>query len=163
MRKTLAAILFALNSTVFAGAINIESAYVRHLPPTLPNTGAFMVFVNSSDADIAAIRAESDVAEKVEMHTHIHKDGLMQMREVEKIDIPANGQTALAPGGFHIMLIGLKKPLELGQMVEITVNFDDGSSEKTTAEVKTVMDGMKMKEGMGHDKMDHSKMKKMTD
>lgn len=158
MKKIILAALLILSSNAFAGSVSVEDAYVRLLPPTLPNTGAFMVFKNSGDTDIAAISVESDVAEVVEMHTHIHKDGIMKMRQVEKIDIPAHGETALQPGGFHIMLIGLKQPLELGQMVDMKVNFDDGSSEEIKAEVKNVMAGMQMKEGMDHDKMDPKKM-----
>lgn len=130
--------------SVWAGPITIEGAYVRLLPPSLPNTGAFMVFKNSGDIDIAVINVHSDMAETVEMHAHVHENGIMKMRQVERIEIPAHGATALQPGGFHIMLIGLKKPLELGQVVEINVRFDNGLSEKVKAEVKSVMGGMNM-------------------
>ncbi len=167
MKKILFAGLFALVSNSYAGPISIEDAYVRHMPPTQPNTGAFMLFVNSGDADRAAVSAESDVAEKVELHTHTNDNGVMRMRQVEKIDIPANGQTELKPGGLHVMLIGLKAPLSLGQMVNIKVNFDDGSNEVIQAEVKSVMAGMKMQDGMqnkqmNHGEMDHGSMKKMA-
>lgn len=162
MRNTLLVALFILSSNAFAGAVSIENAYVRLLPPTLPNTGAFMVIVNNGTADIAAIGAESDVAQSVEIHAHVNEGGLMKMREVEKIEIPAGSQKVLQPGGFHVMLIGLKKPLDLGQMVDITLNFDDGSSENVKAEVKSVMAGMQMNKGMNHDEMDHSKMKHDT-
>ena len=77
--------------------------------------------------------------------------GVMKMRQVEKIEVPAGSETVLEPGGYHVMLIGLKQSLELGQKVAITVNFDDGSSVPVEAEVKTVMGGMKMdKKPMEH-------------
>ena len=161
MKKIILAVLLILSSNTFASAISVEGAYVRHMPPTQPNSGAFMVFKNSGDIDRAAVSAESDVAETVELHTHIHDNGVMRMRQVEKIDIPAGGETELKPGGFHVMLIGLKQPLELGQVVEIKMNFDDGSSELIKAEVKSVMGGM-MKENM-QGTMDHNKMKGSMD
>ena len=85
----------------------------------------------------------------------------MKMRQVDQIDVPAGGETVLEPGGFHVMLIGLKQPLKPGQMVDIKFYIDDGSSTQVQAEVKTIMSGMKMKGGMDHKKMDHSKMKAM--
>lgn len=172
MKNTLLALVFVISSSAVAGPIRVDNAYVRHAPPGQTVSGAFMILNNSGDADRAAISAESNVAETVELHTHVHDDGVMRMRQVEKIDIPAGGSTALKPGGFHVMLIGVKKPLELGQMVEIKLNFDDGSSEQIEAEVKSVMAGMNMQGGMKQDKkkmkhgdmpkMDQSKMKNMS-
>ena len=153
--------------SVWAGSVEIKDAYVRHMPPTQSVTGAFMMLVNTSDADRAAVSAQSSVAGTVELHTHIHDGGVMRMRQVDKIEVPAGGMTELKPGGFHVMLIDLKGPLELGQMVDIKFNFDDGSSAEIEAEVKSVMGGMKMGGAMGrkemdHKKMDHSKMKMKT-
>ncbi len=157
MKTLIAVSLILLNSSVWAASVNVEGAYVRHMPPTQSVTGAFMTFRNTTDADREIVSAESDVAERVELHTHLHDNGVMKMRQVEKIEVPARGETVLAPGGFHVMLIGLKQPLELGQMVDIKFNFDDGSSEQIQAEVKSVMGGMKMSGG----NMDHKKMKSM--
>ncbi len=148
MKKLILLTLLALSSSSWAGAVSVEGAYVRHMPPTQPNTGAFMTLVNNSDTARAAVSAESEVAETVELHTHIHDNGVMRMRQVEKIEVPANGKTELEPGGFHVMLIGLKQPLKVDQVVDINVNFDDGSSELVKAKVKSVMAGMKMKSGM---------------
>jgi copper(I)-binding protein len=162
MKILLTASWLLLSTNLWAAAITIEDAYVRHMPPTQTVTGAFMVFKNASNSDRAVVSAQSNVADKIELHTHIHEGGVMRMRQVEKIDIPAGGEVILKPGGFHVMLIGLKQTLGLGQMVEIQFNFDDGSSEQIQAEVKSVMNGMKMQGGaMDHKKMDHSKMKTM--
>lgn len=143
MKKIIAASLLLLSANLWAGPVSIEDAYVRHMPPTQSVTGAFMMLKNGSGQDAALVSAESDVSEKVELHTHIHDNGMMRMRQVERIDIPAHGETALKPGGFHIMLIGLKQPLEMGQMVSIKLNFADGSSEQVGAEVRSVMSEMK--------------------
>lgn len=172
MKRFILAVLVVLSSGAWAGShgqqesVAVKDAYVRHMPPTQTVTGAFMMLVNPTDSDRAAVSAESSVAGSVELHTHIHDSGVMRMRQVEKIDVPARGMTELKPGGFHIMLIDLKAPLESGQMVDIKLNFDDGSSVEIDAEVKSVMggmkmDGMKMDGSMDHEKMDHSKMKTM--
>ena len=131
-------------SAAGAETVTVEDAYVRHLPPGQTVTGAFMVLKNGSGQDRTAVSASSDVAEAVELHTHLHEDGVMKMRQVEKIEVPAGSETLLQPGGFHLMLIGLKQPLDLGQLVDITLNFDDGSSVPVKAEVRSVLKGMNM-------------------
>lgn len=147
--------LFLIMTNAWSAQITVEGAYVRHLPPTQKITGAFMVLNNLGDKDISVISAQSEVAEKLELHTHIHDGGVMRMRQVEKIDLPAHGQVELKPGGFHIMLIGLKKPLALDQVVAIKLHLDDGSTELVEAKVKSVMAGMKM-QGMKKEKMEHN-------
>lgn len=157
MKSLFASILLLFASAVWAGSVSIENAYVRHMPPTQKVTGAFMTLKNDSAENRAAVSAESEVAETAELHTHIHENGMMKMRQVDKIDIVAGSETVLEPGSFHVMLIGLKQPLELGQMVAITLNFDDGSSTQVQAEVKTVMSGMKMSDKpMERKKMEHA-------
>ena len=143
MRLITAACLMILSTNLWAGPVSVEGAYVRHMPPTQSVTGAFMKLKNSSDQAATLVSAESNVSEKVELHTHIHDNGMMRMRQVERIDIPAHGETALQPGGFHIMLIGLTQPLEMGQMVSLELKFADGSSEQVQAEVRSVMSEMK--------------------
>lgn len=144
MKALITASILLFSSNLWAASIIVEDSYVRHMPPTQTVTGAFMVFKNTTGSDLAVVSAESDVADKVELHTHLHEDGVMKMRQVDKIEVPAGGATVLEPGGLHVMLIGLKQPLELGQMVEIKLNIDDGSSTQIEAEVKSVMGGMKM-------------------
>ena len=144
MKAFITAAIFLFSSSLWAASIIVEDPYVRHMPPTQSVTGAFMVLKNTTGSDLAVVSAESDVADKVELHTHLHENGVMKMRQADNIAVPAGGATVLEPGGLHVMLIGLKQPLELGQMVEIKFNIDDGSSAQTQATVKSVMGGMKM-------------------
>ncbi len=144
MKVFFASILLLLSSQLWAANISVEQAYVRQMPPTQSITAAFLVIKNATDFDRAVVSAESDIADKVEMHTHLHENGVMKMRQVDKIEIPAGGQTILKPGGFHLMLIGLKRPLDLGQMVEINFNLDDGGRMQFQAAVKSIMGSMKM-------------------
>ena len=66
------------------------------------------------------------------------------MRRIDKIDVPANGETVLKPGGLHVMLIGLKQDLKVGQIVPVTLTFEDGSKKKIEAPVRKIMMKMKM-------------------
>jgi len=108
-----------------------------------------MQFENKSDTNHAVINASSPVSKVVELHTHTNEDGMMKMRRIEKIDIPAQGSTTLKPGGLHIMLIGLHDDLKMDQKVSLTLEFEDGSKTTIEAPVRKIM--MKgMQGGMEH-------------
>lgn len=130
--------LILVTSNLFAQEIKVTNAFVRLLPPSSPTTGAFMTLTNTSEKSIKLIKAESDCCNKVELHTHTMVDGMMRMREVESMEIPAKGQTELKPGSLHIMLIGLKKPLALNQQIPLTLIFDDKKRMNINAEVKAI-------------------------
>lgn len=122
--------------------IAITMPFVRATPPMLPNSAAFMSIANHDAIDHSVVSASSDISEVVELHTHIHEGGMMRMRRIDQITIPANDRTQLKPGGLHIMLIGLKQTLRPGNHVEITLNFEDGSQQHVTAPIKKI--GMMM-------------------
>ena len=132
----------------FAKGISANDPYVREVPPGQTNSATFLTLKNDSDKQIALIKANSDVAKNVELHEHVHANGMMQMRQVPKIIIPANGVTELKPGGYHIMLIGLTRKIKSGDIVDLNLEFDDGSKQAIKATVKKVMQGMMMKGGM---------------
>jgi copper(I)-binding protein len=81
---------------------------------------------NDTDQTRRVVSASSDVSKVTELHTHIHDNGVMRMRRVKYIEIPAHGTVALQPGGYHVMLIGLKHPLKPGDPVHIDLTLDDG-------------------------------------
>lgn len=116
--------------------IVIKEPYVRAVPPGQPNSAAFMKLGNSTSTNHAIVGAKSDAAQIVELHTHVHEGGMMKMRQVDAIEIPAQGETELKPGGLHVMLIGLQRDLVPGESVTITLDFADGSSSQIQAPVK---------------------------
>lgn len=133
-------------SSAMAGDVTIIDPYVRAVPPGQTVSAAFLQLENKSGVSRAIINATSPVSKVVELHAHTHENGMMQMRRVEAIEIPANGKTVLEPGGLHIMLIGLHDPLMIDQKVAITLEFKDGSSQVIEAPVrKIMMKGMMMK------------------
>lgn len=118
--------------------VTITDPYARAVPPGQPNSAAFMVLDNTSDTAHAIVSASSPVAEVVELHTHLEVDGMMQMRPIEKIELPAHMQTELKPGGLHVMLIGLKQDLKVDDTITVTLNFEDESSTELTLPVRKI-------------------------
>jgi len=106
------------------GPLRIEQPFARATAPTARAGGAFMTIVNSGATADRLLRAESSVAQRVELHTVIKEGDVMRMREVPAIDVPANGKATLAPGGFHVMLMELKAPLKAGDTAAITLVFE---------------------------------------
>lgn len=133
----LAAGLFFSAGVLAAAAdkVSVENPYVRLAPPSASTTGAFMVIRNAGDKDVKLVRADNPVSRVTELHTHLNEGGVMKMRPVPAIEIKAGGEAALQPGGLHVMLIDLKAPLKEGDVVPLTLGFDDGSSKKVEARV----------------------------
>ncbi|MBK1631046.1 hypothetical protein CKO31_09900 [Thiohalocapsa halophila] len=121
-----------------AGAIDVSDPYARAVPPGQANSAAFMVLRNTGDSDRALVAAESTAADTVELHTHTMDDGMMQMRRIERIELPAGEAVTLAPGGLHVMLIGLAEQLQPGMDVALTLIFDDGARQSITAPVRRI-------------------------
>ena len=130
--------------------LKIHDPYVRLAPPGAPTTGAFMVIKNMGSTDRKLLKAESPVAKTVELHTHINENGVMKMREVPDIEIKAQSQTELKPGGLHVMLIGMKQTLKEGDLVPISLNFDDGSKQQIEAPVRKLPTTMTVDMDMKH-------------
>lgn len=130
----------ALASTVAVNnhPFTVMGAFVRAVPPGQKNSAAFMQIQNNDSQAHALVRAESSVATVVELHNHFNEGGVMKMRKVEKIDLSARKTVALKPGSFHIMLIGLKQPLKVGETVDLSLSFEDGTSLKVSAPVQEV-------------------------
>ena len=120
-----AAILFT--SQAFAqSAIEVQDPYARTSRPNAPSGAAFMVLKNTSDQADRLLSAQSDVAQRVELHTHkMNSNGVAQMQEVEGgIEIPAGGEHALKRGGDHVMFMGLSRDLKDGDSVSVTLTFE---------------------------------------
>ncbi len=142
-----------LSLAAFAGAadqVEVHEPYVRLAPPNAPATGAFMVIRNIGDTPVKVVKAENPTSNLTELHNHINDQGVMRMRQVPSIDIPAKGQAELKPGGLHVMLIDMKAPLTEGQIVPITLGFDDGSSKQVDAKVVNMMAGKAMQQPVRH-------------
>lgn len=143
---TLLAALCMSSSIAFAADVSVEQPFARATAPGQPNSAAFMKLTNRGEAT-ALVAADSSVAETVELHTHTNEGGVMRMRKVEQIELPAGETTVLQPGGLHVMLIGLKQPLQEGSHIDLTLEYADGSEQQLEVPVQMAMPaGMQMQQ-----------------
>lgn len=124
-------LLRAQSATVVA-----RDAWVREAVGARKVTGAFLVLENSGAAVRSVVSGTADVAETLELHEMVRDGTMMKMSPVKSIEIPAGGKTELKPGGLHLMLFGLKRPLAAGDSIHVTLTLDDGSTLMVTAGVR---------------------------
>ena len=138
LTSTLFAVLTAavLPSHAFAD-VSVDGAWVRGTVSQQKATGAFMTLKSNKTTQL--ISAASPVAEVVEVHEMVMDGNMMKMRALPKLDIPANTPVELKPGSYHIMLMGLKKPLVDGEKVPLTLSFENAAKQKETLEVQAVV------------------------
>lgn len=126
----------ALASPVFAHDYNLGPLKIGHpwaRATVAANGGAFLSVENTGRASDRLLRASTDIAAKIELHTHIKEGDIMRMRPVEAIDLPAGKKVMLEPGGYHVMLLGLKKKLVEGERFPLTLEFEKAG--KLTVEI----------------------------
>ena len=106
--------------------IMIDDPYARAATPAARSGAAFMVIMNHTGIDDRLIAASTDVAKRVELHTHTADDaGVMRMREVEGgIMVPAGEATTLKRGGLHVMMMGLTERFDQGKEIDVTLTFE---------------------------------------
>lgn len=93
------------------------------------NGAVFLRIVNGKEQVDRLVGAQASVAAAVEIHETLLREDMMSMQQVEEgIIIPAGGEVELKPGGYHIMLIGLKRDLEVGDQFPVTLQFKDSGS-----------------------------------
>lgn len=147
-----AAALALSTAPLFAGDIMVQDPYVRSSTPSSVTGAAFFVLINNSDTDDRLIAARSDVAKRVELHTHQEDaNGVMKMMEIEGgIPVPAGGMHALRRGGDHVMLMGLTAPLRQGEQISVTLTFEKAGD----IDVSVPVDSARKPD---HGAMDHAK------
>jgi len=130
----------ALAVPVFkAGALTIEQPWVRATPPGARVGGGYLRVTNSGGQPDRLIGGSLVAAGAVEVHEMVQDGGMMRMRELEKgLDIPANGSIELKPGGLHLMFMGLKRPLSVGESLEGTLVFERAGTVKVQFGVQPI-------------------------
>lgn len=146
MKRWVVGSMFLLTSLAVQAAPVITGAWIPEQPPGAMASAVFLTMKNPSDHSEALIQATAPGFKAVQMHKSVQVDGMHRMIEQKEIVIPAHGETRLAPGGYHIMLIGSKKPLVAGDHVPVTLTFSDGTKEILNVPVKkrAAMPGMTM-------------------
>jgi copper(I)-binding protein len=140
MRLHVLLLSLLLTTPVLAASVKVENAWIREPAPGQSVVGGFMDI--TSDKDASLVLVTSPVAGLVELHEMKMQGDVMQMRAVAKIDLPRGKTVKLEPGGFHLMIEKIKKPLKAGDKVALTLSIKSGSKiEKVTAtaEVHSMM------------------------
>jgi copper(I)-binding protein len=119
------------------GDITIVDPWARATPGKAPNGGAFLM-IKSAGAGDKLIGVESKVAKRTELHNHINDNGVMKMRQVAAIEVPAGGMAMLKPGGYHVMLMKLHQGLKEGDRFTLTLLFEKAGAVEVQVEVKAV-------------------------
>ena len=116
------ALLALSTTTAFAGDIEIKAPWVRGTVAGQMATGAFMEVTSKSGATL--VGAASPVAGVTEIHEMKMDGGVMKMRAVARLDLPAGKPVILGPGGYHVMLMNLKQTIKTGDSVPLTLQFE---------------------------------------
>ncbi len=132
--KSLLAIAFALASVATQAQTTVTDPWVRGTVATQKATGMFVQLTSAQGGKLVA--GSSPVAGRVEIHEMAVVDGVMRMREISALDLPAGKTVELKPGGFHVMLMDLKQPMKAGDIVPVTLVIEGADKKRETLEVK---------------------------
>lgn len=126
-----------------SASLRIEQPWSRATAPGTPVGVGYLVIVNEGDEDDRLVGAASPVAERVTVHRSIEEDGVTRMEHQEDgIAIPAGDSVALAPGGYHLMLMQLDERLEKGDSVPLTLRFERTGTIEVELEVRGLAAGV---------------------
>jgi len=116
-------------ATYRLGSLEVSQAWSRPSVAGVNGVG-YMTVANRGKAADALVRVESPAAAKVEMHSSSMAGGVMSMAKQDRVAIPAGGQAVFGPGGYHLMLIGLKTAAKPGDEIPATLTFASGAKLK---------------------------------
>lgn len=134
MRNSNIALALAVFAAQAMAEVGVKDPWVRGTVAGQKATGAFMELTSSENAVL--LGAASPVAGVVEVHEMSMDKGVMKMRALPRLDLPAGKAVALKPGSYHIMLMDLKQPLKKGEAVPLTLKVEGTDKKLSTLEVK---------------------------
>ena len=106
------------------GALTVEAPWARASAGAARTGAAYLRIANDGAEDDRLTGVAAPVAERVELHAHTMSGGVMRMRRVDAVPVPGGESAELKPGGYHVMLIGLRAPLKEGETFPLTLTFD---------------------------------------
>jgi copper(I)-binding protein len=118
-------------------SINVHQAWARATAPGQDVGAAYLMIVSKKDTNL--VKIDTDAAEHTQIHSMTMNNGVMKMRELESLAIPAGKMVNLAPGGMHLMLMGLKKPLKAGEQLALTLQFKDHAGKLSSVNIQAII------------------------
>ena len=132
--RTLVLLAAIATSGLAHAEVTVKEPWVRATVAQQKATGAFMTLTSSGDAKL--VSASSPLAGVVEVHEMAMEGDVMRMRAVTDLNLPAGKPVELKPGGYHVMLMGLKQPLKAGDTVPVTLVIEGKDQKRETIEVQ---------------------------
>lgn len=132
------------------GALTVQSPWSRPAQAGMNGVG-FMTILNTGTKPVTLTGVETPLANKAELHLSSMAGGVMTMRRQDSIEIAPGGKLNLAPGGYHVMLLGLKQPLKAGQKAPLTLVFDNGRRISVDMTVQLAAPAAARDAGSAHD------------
>ena len=120
------------------GEIRIEAAFARATPGGVKDGAAFMTLHNAGAQSDRLVAVKAANAARVQLHNHVMEGGVARMREVPGLDVPAGARVELKPGGYHLMMLGLKAPMKEGDSVPLELRFERSGSVVVNVPVKAL-------------------------
>ncbi|MEO5659275.1 MAG: copper chaperone PCu(A)C [Polaromonas sp.] len=133
MKTKISALLFSLFVSSAFAQVTVSDPWVRATVPQQKATGAFMQVTSPQDARLVEVR--SPVASVVEIHEMKMENDVMRMRSVPGLDLPAGQPVDLGPGGYHIMMMDLKRQVKEGEMVPMTLVVEGKDKKRQSIEL----------------------------
>jgi periplasmic copper chaperone A len=141
--------VLAVATPIYA-QVAVKDPWVRATVPQQRATGAFMQLV--APADTRLVEARSPAADIVEVHEMAMDGNVMKMRAIAGLDLPAGRTVELKPGGYHVMLIDLKRPISVGDKIPLTLVFEGKDKKRETLEVSATARALGATADKGHHK-----------
>ena len=144
---SLAAAALVLATSAAAQSVKVGNAWVRAPAPGQKTAAAYVELTSASTA--ALVAAGSPVAGRVEMHSMSVEGGVMRMRPLPRVELPGGQTVKLAPGGMHLMLLDVKRPLKAGDKVPLVLSVQPSGTALTTLNIEAEV---RAGDGMEHHK-----------
>ena len=158
MKKSLSRLTLALACFTLAAAahaqVSVKDAWVRATVPQQKATGAFMQL--TATRDVRLVSVSTPAAGVAEIHEMALDNNVMKMRAVPGLDLPAGKVVELKPGGYHLMLMDLKAPVNVGDVVPVTLVLEGKDGQRETLEIKATARALGATMPSGH--ADHGAM-----
>lgn len=118
------------------GDLHIQHPWSRPLPPVAPTGAVYLDIENRGEHGDRLTGASTPIAGYVELHEHVHENGLMKMRQIDGLELAPGQSVEFTPGGYHVMLFDLKQPLTAGHEYPLTLIFQQAGEVEVMVKVQ---------------------------
>lgn len=133
--------LYCSVQTAWASPFMVHDVFARATVPGQTDGAAYLTIMNHGDQNDRLLAASSSISESVELHSTRTVNGVAHMQRETALEIPVHGSLAFQPGGYHLMLVGLKAPLKAGDTLKLTLKFERAGVVEIKIPVKAMGEG----------------------